>query len=33
MKRIQKTLLHNSDLCPFELVARGEKLEEEEEVG
>ena len=28
MKRIEKTLLHNPDLCPFALVAQGEKIEE-----
>ena len=28
MKRIEKTLLHNPDLCPFGLAARGEKIEE-----
>ncbi len=28
MKRIEKTLLHNPDLCPFGLVAQGEKIEE-----
>ena len=28
IKRIEKTLLHNPDLCPFGLVAQGEKLEE-----
>ena len=31
MKRIEKALLHNPDLCPFGMVARGEKLEEGEE--
>ena len=31
MKRIEKALLHNPDLCPFGLVAQGEKLEEGEE--
>ncbi len=33
VKRIEKTLLHNPDLCPFGLVAQGQKLEEGEEVG
>jgi len=28
MKRVEKTLLHNPDLCPFGLVAQGEKIEE-----
>ena len=28
MKRIEKTLLHNPDLCPFGLVAQAEKIEE-----
>ena len=28
IKRIEKTVLHNPDLCPFGLVAQGEKLEE-----
>ena len=31
MKRIEKALLHNPDLCPFGLVARGEKLAKGEE--
>jgi len=31
MKRIEKALLYNPDLCPFGLVARGEKLEEGEQ--
>jgi len=30
MKRIERALLHNPDLCPFGLVARGEEHEEEE---
>lgn len=30
MKRIEKALLHNPDLCPFGLVAQGEKIEEGE---
>jgi hypothetical protein len=33
MKRIEKTFLYNPDLCPFGLLAQGEKLEEGEEVG
>ncbi|NQS88841.1 hypothetical protein HQ584_03520 [Patescibacteria group bacterium] len=28
MKRIEKALLHNPDLCPFGLVAQAEKSEE-----
>jgi len=32
MKRIEKTPLHNPDLCPFGLIAQGEKIEEGEEV-
>ncbi|KKL80170.1 hypothetical protein LCGC14_2007420, partial [marine sediment metagenome] len=32
-KRIEKTLLHNPDLCSFGLIAQAEKLEEGEEVG
>jgi hypothetical protein len=28
MKRIEKTPLHNPDLCPFGLVAQAEKIEE-----
>jgi len=28
MKRIEKTPLHNPDLCPFGLVAQGKKIEE-----
>ena len=31
MKRIEKTLLHNPDICPFGLAAHGEKLEQGEE--
>jgi hypothetical protein len=31
MKRIEKALLHNPDLCPFGLAAQGEKLEQGEE--
>ncbi len=31
MKRIEKALLHNPDLCPFGLAAKGEKLEQGEE--
>lgn len=33
MKRIEKALFHNPDLCPFGLAAQGEKIEEGEEVG